>query len=42
MIATADSRFEMTDPNAWHYVRPMPEPTLSLMMTWKTWDRPAP
>src|SRR2546425_6708638 len=33
MLATGDFRYEMTDPDAWHYVRPIGEPTLSLMVT---------
>jgi hypothetical protein len=42
IIATGDFRYEMTDPDAWHYVRPLGRPTLSLMVTGKPWDRPAP
>lgn len=42
MIAAGDFRYEMTDPDAWHYVRPLGGPTLSLMVTGKPWDRPAP
>jgi hypothetical protein len=42
MIASGDFRYEMTDPNAWHYVRPLREPTMSLMVTGKPWDRPSP
>jgi hypothetical protein len=42
MIAAGDFRYEMTDQDAWHYVRPLREPTMSLMITGKPWDRPAP
>jgi len=42
MIAKGDFRYEMTDPDAWHYVRPLDGPTLSLMVTGQPWDRPAP
>jgi hypothetical protein len=42
MIAAGDFRYEMTDPDAWHYVRPLQRPSLSLMVTGKPWDRPAP
>jgi hypothetical protein len=36
------SLYEMTDPNGWHYVRPIGEPTLSLMVTGKPWTRSTP
>jgi hypothetical protein len=42
MIARDDFLYEMTDPDAWHYVRPIGGPTLSLMVTGKPWGRPAP
>ena len=42
MIAAGDFRYEMTDPDAWHYVRPLERPSMSLMVTGKPWDRPAP
>jgi hypothetical protein len=42
MIAAGDFRYEMTDPDAWHYVRPLREATMSLMITGKPWARPAP
>lgn len=42
MIASGDFRYEMTEPDAWHYVRPLREPTMSLMVTGKPWDRPSP
>lgn len=34
--------YEMTDPNGWHYVRPIEKPVLSIMVTGKPWDRPSP
>jgi len=42
MIARGDFRYEMTDPDAWHYVRPINGPTWSVMVTGKPWDRPSP
>jgi hypothetical protein len=42
MIAAGDFRYEMTDPDAWHYVRPLRLPTMSLMITGRPWARPAP
>ncbi|HYT90670.1 MAG TPA: hypothetical protein VEL76_18325 [Gemmataceae bacterium] len=42
MIAAGDFRYEMTDPDAWHYVRPLGGPAMTLMVTGKPWDRPAP
>jgi hypothetical protein len=42
MVARGDFRYEMTDPDAWHYVRPLRAPTLSVMVTGRPWDRPAP
>jgi hypothetical protein len=42
MIAAGDFQYEMTDPDAWHYVRPLREPTMSLMITGTPWARPAP
>ena len=42
MIASGDFRYEMTDPDAWHYVRPLGGTSLSVMVTGKPWDRPAP
>jgi hypothetical protein len=42
LIAAGDFRYAMTDPDAWHYVRPLGGPTLSLMVTGKPWDRPSP
>ena len=42
MIAVGDFRYEMTDPDAWHYVRPIGGPAMTLMVTGKPWDRPTP
>jgi hypothetical protein len=42
MIASGDFAYEMTDPDAWHYVRPIGGPSWSIMVTGKPWDRPAP
>ena len=35
------TRYEMTDLHAWHYVAPL-EPVVTIMVTGKPWDRPAP
>jgi hypothetical protein len=35
-------RYEMTDPDAWHYVRPIEGPTYSVMITGRPWARRAP
>jgi hypothetical protein len=42
MIASGDFRYEMTDPDAWHYVRPLGGPAWTLMVTGTPWDRPSP
>jgi hypothetical protein len=42
LIASGDFRYEMTDPDAWHYVRPIGAPTMSLMVTGKPWERWSP
>jgi hypothetical protein len=42
MIARGDFLYEMTDPGAWHYVRPLNAPTLSLMVTGRPWNPTAP
>ena len=42
LILGPGSEYEMTDPDAWHYVRPLETPSLSLMVTGKPWERPAP
>jgi hypothetical protein len=42
LIASGELRYEMTDPDAWHYVRPIGGPSWSVMVTGRPWDRPAP
>jgi hypothetical protein len=42
LIARRDFRYEMTHPDSWHYVRPLGEPTLSVMVTGQPWDRASP
>jgi hypothetical protein len=41
-IYTAGQEYEMIDPNDWHYVRPIDNPSLSLMVTGEKWPRSAP
>ena len=42
LVAREDFRYEMTHPDAWHYVRPLEAPTMSLMVTGKPWERVGP
>src|SRR5262245_54548018 len=42
LIATGELSYEMTDPDAWHHVRPIGGPSWSLMVTGRPWSRPAP
>jgi len=42
LITRQDFRYEMTHPDSWHYVRPLSEPTLSVMVTGLPWGREAP
>ncbi len=42
IIAGTDVRYEMTDPDAWHYVRPLDRPAMTIMVTGKPWPRPTP
>jgi hypothetical protein len=42
LILTAGCRYEMLDPDGWHYVKPIDEPSLSIMITGKPWKRWAP
>ena len=42
VIAGPDTAYEMVDPDAWHYVRPLDGPALSIMVTGRPWDRPSP
>ncbi len=38
----AGATYEMTDPDAWHYVRPIGGPAYSLMITGRPWNRESP
>lgn len=38
----AGSYYEMSDPDAWHYVRPINGPALTVMVSGIPWGRPAP
>ena len=40
IVLAAGSTYEMTDPNSWHYVRPI-EPSFTLMVTGKPFDKPS-
>lgn len=42
VILSAKSTYEMVDKDAWHYVRPLRHPALSLMVTGKPWHRESP
>jgi hypothetical protein len=42
LVADGGMEYEMTDPDAWHYVRPIGGPALTLMVTGAPWSRPAP
>jgi len=42
IVMGAGSEYQMTDPDGWHSVRPIGDPTLSLMITGKPWDRYSP
>lgn len=42
MIFQDNFYYEMTDPDAWHSVRPIGSPTYSLMLTGKPWKRSSP
>jgi hypothetical protein len=42
LLMGGDFAYEMTHPDAWHYVRPLDAPTFSLMVTGPPWSRPAP
>ena len=39
LMLGAGSEYEMTDPDGWHYVRPLSVPSISLMVTGKPWAR---
>lgn len=40
-VLAAPSMYEMCHPNGWHYVNPMRQPALSLMVTGKPWSEKA-
>lgn len=42
LILPKDSYYEMVDINSWHYVRPLNEPSFSLMITGVPWKRESP
>jgi hypothetical protein len=42
IIAGTDVRYEMTDPDSWHYVRPLERPAMTIMVTGKPWTRASP
>lgn len=42
IILPMGSSYEMTDPNAWHYVRPLTGESYTLMITGKPWARESP
>lgn len=43
VLLTAGSEYEMTDPDQWHAVIPVPSfDALTVMVTGKPWDRPSP
>lgn len=42
VILAPGTRYEMTDPNAWHGVRPRSGPALTLMVSGKPWGRRMP
>lgn len=42
VVLAPGSRYEMIDPDGWHYVRPLGAPSLSLMVTGKPWSRAMP
>jgi hypothetical protein len=42
LILAAGSEYEMTNPDGWHYVRPLNVPSISLMVTGKPWGRTSP
>jgi hypothetical protein len=42
MIAGAGTTYAMTDRDSWHYVRPLDEPSFSVMVIGKPWQREMP
>lgn len=41
VMVRGDFRYEMTHPDSWHFVRPIGQPTLSVMVTGTPWSREA-
>src|SRR4029079_13314692 len=41
IITRGDLRYEMTDRDGWHYVRPIERPAMTIMVTGKPWERDA-
>ncbi|HEU0029467.1 MAG TPA: hypothetical protein VFQ53_02455 [Kofleriaceae bacterium] len=42
IVAAGEFRYEMTDPDAWHYVRPIGGPAMTVMVTGAPWTRASP
>lgn len=42
IVLRPNSSYVMDDPNGWHYVKPLGEPSLSVMVTGKPWTRWSP
>ncbi len=42
LVLSPGSSYEMTDPDGWHYVRPLGEPSYSVMVSGKPWNRAMP
>ena len=42
LIAECDMKYEMVDPNSWHYGRPFDEVAMIIMVTGQPWDRWSP
>ena len=42
LVASGDLKYEMTERDAWHYVRPIGQAAMTLMITGKPWERWSP
>jgi hypothetical protein len=42
IIASGRMEYEMTDPDAWHYVRPLGSPAMTVMLSGAPWTRWSP
>lgn len=42
LILGPGARYEMCERDAWHYVRPLDEPVVSVMLSGEPWHRPSP